>query len=295
MFRIAYNTNGLAHHRPEDAMSLLADLGYEGVALTPDVGGLDPYALDPRVVERVRRVSDERGLELAIETGARYLMDPRRKHFPTLMEDAAEDRARRVDFYRRSIDLAAELGAEVVSLWAGVAPGGVAADRAGAPPAASEALWFRLTEGLFPVLEHARERSVRIAFEPEPGMFVERPSGYRELVQRLGDAGAELGLTLDVGHLIATGDLPGGPPIGAQIAALEDCLVHVHLDDAQPGVHEHLAFGRGVLDLPATLNALLQVGFSGMAAVELSRDSHRGAAMAAEALAQIRAAFSHVP
>jgi sugar phosphate isomerase/epimerase len=50
-----------------------------------------------------------------------------------------------------------------------------------------------------------------------------------------------------------------------------------------------------VLDLPATLNALSRIGFSGMAAVELSRDSHCGAAMAAEALAQIRAAFSHVP
>jgi sugar phosphate isomerase/epimerase len=137
-----------------------------------------------------------------------------------------------VDFYRRSIDLAAELGAEVFSIWAGVAPGGAVADRAGATSAGSEALWFRLTEGLFPVLEHARECGVRIAFEPEPDMFIERPSGYRELVRRLGDAGTELGLTLDVGHLIATGDLPGGPPIGAQIAALEDCLVHVHLDDA---------------------------------------------------------------
>ncbi|MEO6710205.1 MAG: sugar phosphate isomerase/epimerase family protein, partial [Planctomycetota bacterium] len=216
MFRLAYNTNGLAHHRPEDALRLLADLGYEGVALTPDVGGLDLFALEPRVVDGLASLADELGLELAIETGARYLMDPRRKHFPTLLEEHATDRARRVDFYQRSIDLAAELGAEIVSLWSGVAPDGTP----------DEILWHRLTDGLLPVLEHGRDRNVRLAFEPEPGMFVERPVGYRELVRRLGDHGMELGLTLDVGHLIATGDLPGVRGIGEQLSEVADCLVH---------------------------------------------------------------------
>src|SRR5687767_9607966 len=89
MFRLGYNTNGLAHHRPEEALRLLADLGYEAVAITPDVGGLDLYALEPRTVDSLRGAADELGLELAIETGARYLMDPRRKHFPTLLEEHA--------------------------------------------------------------------------------------------------------------------------------------------------------------------------------------------------------------
>ncbi|MCP3860422.1 MAG: sugar phosphate isomerase/epimerase, partial [Phycisphaeraceae bacterium] len=39
-------------------------------------------------------------------------------------------------------------------------------------------------------------------------MFIERPGGYLELVERLGAAGEALGLTLDVGHLLCTGDLP---------------------------------------------------------------------------------------
>lgn len=282
MFRLAYNTNGLAHHRPEDALRVLADLGYGGVAITPDVGGLDLYALDPGQVARVRRVAEDRGLELALETGARYLMDPSRKHFPSLLEERAEDRARRVDFYVRSIDLAADLGSELISLWAGVAPRG----------AADGILWQRLCDGLRPVLDHGRERGVRVNLEPEPGMFIERPAGYRELVERLGDIGPDLGLTLDVGHLIATGDLPGPRSISEQIADLSDCLVHVHLDDALPGVHEHLAFGGGALDLRATLMALSEIGYSGMAAVELSRDSHRGPAMAAQSLAQMRAALA---
>ena len=112
MFRLGYNTNGLAHHRPIDALHLLADLGYEGVALTPDVGPLDPYELSPGTVRALRAVADELGLSLAIETGARFVLDPRRKHRPTLLEDTADARERRIDFLVRSLELAAELGAD---------------------------------------------------------------------------------------------------------------------------------------------------------------------------------------
>ncbi|MCC7011745.1 MAG: sugar phosphate isomerase/epimerase [Planctomycetes bacterium] len=286
MYRLAYNTNGLAHHRLLDALRLLADLGYEGVAITPDVGQLDPLAPDPRLVDDVRHWSDELGLELAIETGARFVLDARRKHWPSLLEPEAADRARRVDHLKRSIDLASELGARLVSIWAGVAPEGEVGDRRGAPPA-SEHTWRRLTDGLREVLDHGRARGVQLAFEPEPGMFIERPAGYLELCERLGDEARDLGLTLDVGHLLVTGDLP----VEAQIRALAPRLVHVHLDDIAGGVHEHVLFGNGVLDLPATLRALLEVGYDGMAAVELSRDSHRGAWAAQEAMVRLRAAF----
>jgi sugar phosphate isomerase/epimerase len=291
VFRLGYNTNGLAHHRVLDALRLLADLGYEGVALTPDVGGLDLLELDRRLVADVRRWSEDLGLELAIETGARFVLDARRKHRPTLLEDEPEGRLRRVDYLLRAVDLAGELGAPLVSSWAGAAPEGVAADARRGPPAESarlERLWTRLVDGLLPVLERGSERGVQIAFEPEPGMFIERPAGYLELVERLGPAGDELGLTLDVGHLLCTGDLP----VGGMIRALAPRLCHVHLDDIAGAVHDHRMFGQGDLDLGEALTALCEVGYSGMAAVELSRDSHRGAAAAEEALGHLRAALA---
>lgn len=286
MYRLGYNTNGLAHHRVLDALRLLADLGYEGVAITPDAGALDPLSPEPRLVEDVRRWSEELGLELAVETGARYVLDARRKHWPTLLEEDSADRARRVDMLRKSVDLAAELGAGIVSLWSGAAPDGEVADRAGS--AASDETWRRLCDGLRAVLEHAQARGVAVAFEPEPGMFVERPAGYLELVERLGPDGDRLGLTLDVGHLLVTRDLP----VSRVIRDLAPRLVHVHLDDIRGGVHEHRMFGEGELDLAETLGALAGVGFGGMAAVELSRDSHRGAWAAEEALSRLRSALA---
>jgi sugar phosphate isomerase/epimerase len=280
VFALGYNTNGLAHHRLDEALVELAALGYRGVAITPDAGALDPYRPRPGEARELAARARELGLALAVETGARFLLDPRRKHRPSLLEDESAERARRLDFLRRSIDLASELGAGVVSIWSGSAPGGERGDSGSPAPAA---LWDRLVAGVGGALEHARGRGVQLCFEPEPGMFVERPGGYLELRARLGPLAAELGLTLDVGHLLVTGDLP----VEDQIRALAPFLRHVHLDDIRAGVHEHRMFGTGDLDLAKTLSALKQAGYSGMAAVELSRDSHRGIDAAREALGHL--------
>ncbi|MEZ5980077.1 MAG: sugar phosphate isomerase/epimerase family protein [Planctomycetota bacterium] len=284
--RLGYNTNGLAHHRLDDALRLLADLGYEGVAITLDVGHLDPLRATAAEVESVRALCERLGLAVAVETGARFVLDPARKHFPTLLEDAAEDRARRVEFLVRSARIAADLGAGVVSIWSGRAPRGCTGDGPD-PSGANEPEWERLTRGVAEVLERTEPFGVTLAFEPEPGMFVERPIGFHVLRRRLERAGAPLqrfALTLDVGHLLCTGDLP----VERAIAEAAPHLAHVHLDDVADGVHVHRMFGEGDLDLPATLLTLREVGFSGMAAVELSRDSHRGAEAAAEALRHLR-------
>jgi len=122
-------------------------------------------------------------------------------------------------------------------------------------------------------------------------MFVERPAGYRELVRRLGPTGERLGLTLDVGHCLCTGDLP----VEGVIAACADVLRNVHLDDIAGGKHDHLPLGRGDLDLQATLNALLEAGYGGVASVELSRDGHRGPSAATEAMSHLRRALRFDP
>src|SRR3954453_385470 len=112
------------------------------------------------------------GLGGGVETGARFVLDPRRKHFPTLLSDGRE---RRVDLLCRAVDVAAELGAPVVSLWSGAAPGDIDPGRA----------WDLLIDGLGRVLDHAARAGVTLAFEPEPGMLVERLSDYELLEQRL--------------------------------------------------------------------------------------------------------------
>jgi sugar phosphate isomerase/epimerase len=284
---LAYNTNGLAHHRLEDGLRLLADLGYDGVALSPDVGQLDLATTGEREWEAARGLLERLQLRVVLETGARYALDPRRKHWPNLVtadEAAAE---RRLAWYRRALRMAQLLRAEVVSLWSGApdvapaTPGGAAAPLGESAPA-SEAIWRRLVERLHRLLDDGAAASVAICFEPEPGMFVDSLAAYRELRRRL--ARDELGTTLDVGHLLVT---ESGAPHD-HLTGFATTLKNVQLDDARRGVHEHLPLGEGEIDFEPLFAELRRLDYRGPVALELSRDSHRAAQLAEESLRKIR-------
>ena len=271
--RYAYNTNGLTSHRLDDALALLADCGYDGVSLTLDVAHHDPFAPDlPGRTAALRRRLDGLGLASVVETGARFLLDPRRKHHPTLVSQDTADRARRVAFLQTCVDVAADLGSEAVSFWAGVP----AAD------ADRTACWDRLVDSVRRVVEYAAGRGVTCAFEPEPGMLVDDCDDWA----RLADAVPGLTLALDTGHCIVSGRW--GPDEAVRAFAAR--LGAVAVEDMPRGRHEHRAPGEGEMDLPAVLGALREVGHSGLVSLELSRDSHRADSLVPAALAALRVA-----
>ncbi len=267
--RYAYNTNGTQNHRLEHAVELIADAGYDGIALSLDVHHLDPYApfLPSRALKLGERLS-ALGLGSVIETGARYLLDPRVKHEPTLVSPEPDGRARRVDFLRRAVDVASVLGSECVSFWAGVPQAGVPAERARA--------W--LLEGVEQLREHAAARGVVVALEPEPGMAI------GDLDEFLAVMPADLPLALDTGHCLVTGERD--PAVA--VRELAGRLATITVEDMKRGEHVHLPFGEGDMDLPAVLGAIEEIGWRGLVCVELSRDSHRAHEMVPAALAALR-------
>ncbi|HTU27049.1 MAG TPA: sugar phosphate isomerase/epimerase family protein [Pirellulales bacterium] len=271
--RVGYNTNGFAHHDPASALEVLAEIGYRSVALTLDHALLNPYAADSAgEVERYRRLLERLGLGSVVETGARFLLDPRVKHEPTLVSPSAEGRARRIDFLCRAIDIAAALGSDCVSLWAGVLHDG----------APQEVAWQRLTESLGPVLAHAERRGVVVGFEPEPGMVVDTLTSFDRLRGLV--PSERLRLTLDVGHLHCQGEVP----IAAWIEQFGPAIVNVHIEDMRAGVHDHLMFGEGEIDFPPVISALSAAGYAGGLHVELSRHSHAAVDTARQAFAFLR-------
>ena len=270
--RLAYNTNGLAHHRLADAIDLVADLGYDGLALTPDVQHLDPYHATAAEVSGVAAHLRRRGLDVCIQTGARFVIDPRRKHQPNLLDPDPSARARRLDQLVRCMDLGRDLGAGVVAFWSGTAPTGV-------PDADVDA---RLADGCVAVADAAAARGLVAAFEPEPGMHVATLAQWT----RLRDAVRHpaLRLALDVGHVYCNRE--GDPAAAVRTHAAE--LADVQIEDMRPGEHVHLPFGEGSLDVAGVMAALRDVGFGGLVGVELSRDSHRGPEVARRAIEVLR-------
>ncbi|MER7715600.1 sugar phosphate isomerase/epimerase family protein [Streptomyces flaveolus] len=274
--RFGYGTNGLTDLRLDDALALLADLGYDGVGLTLDHMHLDPLA--PGLPARTRRVAhrlDALGLDVTVETGARYVLDPRRKHGPSLLDPDPEARARRTDLLVRAVRVAADLGAHAVHCFSGVTPPGTDEDTA----------WKRLAESLAPVLDAADDAGVPLAVEPEPGHLLATLADFHVLRRTLGDPG-NLGLTLDLGHCQCLEPLP--PADCVREAA--PWLRHVQIEDMRRGVHEHLPFGDGEIDFPPVLEALAATGYQGLTVVELPRHSHAGPHFAEHSLPFLRRA-----
>jgi L-ribulose-5-phosphate 3-epimerase len=265
-----YNTNGFAHHRLDDALTILAELGYQSAAITLDYHVLDPFKPDlPGRTAATRQLLDRLVLRSVIETGARFLLDIRRKHQPTLLSGSAEGRTLRLDFLLRAVDIAAELGSDAVSFWSG-------SPDDNAPP---EELMCRLADGCRRLCDHAAERSVRLAFEPEPGMFIDTMDRFDELRRRVDHS--SFGLTIDIGHLHCLGEVP----IADQLRKWRHLLGNVHIEDMRRGVHDHLMFGEGEIDFAPVLAALDEIGYAGGVHVELSRHSHNAVSTARRALA----------
>jgi sugar phosphate isomerase/epimerase len=225
----------------------------------------------------VRGLLDRLGLHCVVETGARFLLDPRRKHWPTLLSVADHDWQRRLHFLYRAVDVAAILGADAVSFWSG------ATDR----PQTDIVSAGQLAANCTMLSGYAADRNVRLALEPEPGMFVATMAGLDELESLCGSP-ANLGLTLDVGHVHCLGD----GSVVEHIHRWRDRLWNVHIEDMRRGVHEHLMFGEGEMAFPPILRALKEIDYPGGVHVELSRHSHDAVATARKALAFLREALT---
>ncbi|MDH6180635.1 sugar phosphate isomerase/epimerase [Microbacteriaceae bacterium SG_E_30_P1] len=272
---LGYGTNGFTDHTLNDMLDVVAGYGYEAIALTLGHPHFDPFADEwERRARELRSALHERGMRVVVETGARYLLDPYVKHHPTLVDREA---SRRLTFLARAIEIAGVLDADCVSLWSGVTPDDVTSDEA----------WSMLVERMADVVALASVRGVQLGFEPEPGMRVETVADALALREELGNPD-RLGITVDLGHCVAVE--PGG--VVDALRSAGDLLVNVQVDDMMPGVHEHLELGTGQLDLALAFRTLSEIGYDGVAAIELPRHSHAAPRLARESMERMREALN---
>ena len=260
--RYAYNTNGCAHHRLEDAIDLIAKYGYDGVALTLDWHHLGPLSEDWQAsTYAVHRQLQQKGLSCVIETGARFLLDPTEKHEPTFVSRDKEEREIRLDFLKRAVDIGALLHAETVSFWAGKLKQDLDKKQA----------FQQLGEGVVRLMDYADNHGVSISLEPEPGMLIETNADFERLVDANPTLQDRLLLALDLGHVWVTGE--SAP--SAAIHKYADRLGTISIEGMNAGQHLHLPLDQGDMEISPLLKALKEINFQRLVCVELSRESPR--------------------
>ena len=259
MLRFGYNTNGFNCHSINSTLEIIAKIGYRCVALTIDHSVLNPWQKGiEKEIETVRKLLNRYSLSCVIETGARFLLDPWRKHESTFVSRNKEGRKFRLEFLKKSVDIGVQLNAEAVSFWSGKK-----AEDIGNREAID---W--LVSGCRKICKYAKQQSMPLAFEPEPGMFIENMYQYDNLKEMVDHD--FFGLTLDLGHAFITEDIS----VGNCILKYADEIKNVHIEDMKKGVHEHLFFGDGEMNFYKIFKALNEIRYTGPINVELSRHSH---------------------
>ena len=250
--------SGIFHAQPlGEVIGQLARLGYDAIELNAET---TPWAL-PHVTPELS-VEQRDAIRRAVREHAMAISSIS-AHRPILHAETAK-RREAVEFVKGCIDLAVDVGTNIVHLVAEPYPDGV--DR---PQA-----WRWLVYHIDDCARVAQQRDVILAIEPHRMAMVENMADTHRLLDELDTD--NLHINLDPGPVAAAGEDPVDwiDRFGPRIA-------HVHVKDVRvfgPGEQkivfgvkrdfECVPLGEGVVDWPAILDALRRVGYGGFLSVE---------------------------
>jgi myo-inositol catabolism protein IolH len=234
---------------------LVRELGFDAIELTPRPDFLPQY-VHPRVdtagIRSFRAALDSVGVDVV------SLLVLYRWSSPDESERAAA-----VRYWKRAIEVAAELGCHQMNT-----------DFHGRPERseASEAQFWRSMEELLPVFEAA---GVRLALEAHPDDFVEDGNAAVDLVRGINSA--QVSYVYCAPHVFYMGGDARG-----MLRHAGALITHVHVADTwdhrassglrylinPPGspvrVHQHLEIGKGEVDFDELFAGLREIGFDGI-------------------------------
>ncbi len=273
MLRFAYSTNAYTRWPIEKAISDVRARGFDGVEILADLPHAWPDSVDVASLKRALGTFPISNLNANTSLGLdREGRDPS-GFWPSLIDPDEGLRSRKVEYVKRVIDLARELGAPCVCTATG-----------SLPPGSGDAQKL-LVDSFARILGHAeRAPQVRVGVEYEPGFFVHgRESALRLLDQVRHPL---MGVNLDLGHAECEGE-----ELGETIDCFGARIWNIHLEDIRARVHEHLVPGEGDIDFGTVRRALDRIGYTGFVTLELYpyKDDPGGAG--SRGLAHVRAVF----
>ncbi|MEW6752471.1 MAG: sugar phosphate isomerase/epimerase [Candidatus Latescibacterota bacterium] len=245
--KIGYSTWGMPTVPIEEALEQLARLGYDGVEPTVIPGWateLDTLSAAER--RRIRRLFDERGLEMPAVAGHRSLTD--------------SDPARHAEDLRRlhgAVDLCAE--------WAGPAGPPCLDTTLGGAPDDWEGIRELAVERLGALTDYAARRGVTVAIEPHVSSSLNSVERTLWLLAQIDSP--YLKLNFDISHFDVQ-----GIPTATSVAALAPHTAHTHVKDQRGRVpdFEFLIPGEGPFDFVEYLREMDRAGYAGHITAEVS-------------------------
>jgi len=250
--KLGYSTNALVRFSLFEAIDRIAGLGFGGIEIMGDRPHLYPPDWGQDELVRLKGRIRSSGLHIN-NINSFTLFAVGDTYLPSWIE---EDRARReirVRHTRDSIRLASALGCSNISIPPGGPLNGMSRKRAAE-------LFY---QGLDLTIPLAEDLGVKLLIEPEPNLFLENSSEFKEFIRDI--RSPFIGLNFDIGHFFCAGEDPS-----ETFQDLLPWIGHVHLEDiAADRRHYHLIPGRGAVDFEKVLGTIRKCAYSGDISLEL--------------------------
>lgn len=249
----------------EKAVEIVAQLGFKSLevaAVRPGLSYPDDYTKDD--VLKLRDHIRSNGLRVAaIHT------DDGSPHTSNLTNYNERVRRWKIEHLKTSAELASLLDADVVSTTCGYSM---------LTETPRQEAWKWAMEGFTEAAKTSKTHGVSLALEPAPGTIIrDSKDGIRMLDEINMD---NVKLLLDTGHaMIASHNSwrENGPTLADSIHDSRKYLIHVHVDDNNGTMDEHLVPGTGVVDFETVLAALRDINYERYLSFEISaRDPRKG-------------------
>ena len=240
--KIAVNTICVREHAWRDALSEVADAGFESVELLAIEGWVHVQPGDVPASD-VLAEAERHGLRIC------------GLHAGGFGGSSEGELSRSVAYLRRAAALAAELGAEYMVFTGFPTPEGTG-------PSERAAIRTRLARGLEDLLPVTSGHGIPIALENHYSCQVETLEDMQAILDEVGAGVSDLGATVDTGHFTSSGIDPA-----AAVRALRERVIHVHVKDHVG--HASVGLGSGETDNAAVVRELRELGYGGYLTVEL--------------------------
>jgi protein FrlC len=252
MNRISFSSFLYLNYPLTEAIRRISQAGYDGI----DIWGGRPHAY--RRDLRQFEIEELKGLLESFNLGVASFI-PAQFRYPTCLCSNNEIiRQDSVAYIQDSIQTAFALGAPIVSVCPGHSLFGQAEVDA----------WRSLRNSLDEICRFAMPYNIQIAIEPADRYETDLIQTISEALRMINGLDHDnLGVVLDTGHAHVVGE----SAVDA-LAAAQDRLFHIHIDDNLGLRDQHLVPGRGSFDFTAFFKALEKSGYQGYLGVELGWD-----------------------
>ncbi len=256
--RLAFSTNAFVKYSLEAAIQKIAECNYKGVEILADRPHFVPTLKSSwKKVKSLQKLLSRHNIEVSninANTASIFykqiLQEPLFE--PSLSNPDISKRRWRINYTKRSIDLACEVQSKCVSITSGI-------PLPDCPPEKGRKLFI---ESVKRIMDYAEKKGIRVGLEYEPCLLYENTTEVLGLIKEI--KSKNFGVNLDLGHVA----ISEKDPIDS-IRKFKNCLWNIHIEDIKDKKHFHLIPGLGDLNFTKIFKTLKEIKYNSFITVEL--------------------------